>query len=121
MQQVNVPANPQLAAIFKQWADNWGKETQGDKKDMATKFHTVYKIAADLFTEGGDTELQFLHSLFEDCKQKIEHADVMSKKIRLALKDDEARAQAMIATVNTTAQEAIHVVRYLGQLLMPAK
>ncbi|PSW09978.1 hypothetical protein C9I98_25475 [Photobacterium sanctipauli] len=120
-QQVNIIPNPQIAIIFKGWAEDWAKESQGDQKDMATKFHTVYRIAAEAFIKGGEVDLQFLNALFEDCKQKLENAQAMNEKIKLALKDDDERAQAIIAKVNTTAQDAAHVVRYLGQLLMPAK
>ncbi|MGF1704036.1 hypothetical protein L4D09_27500 [Photobacterium makurazakiensis] len=121
MQQVNIIPNPQIAIIFKSWAEDWAKESQGDKKDMATKFHTVYKIAADMFTKGGDVEMQFLSALFEDCKQKLENAEAMNEKVKLAFKDDDERAQAIIAKVNSAAQDAAHVVRYLGQLLKPAQ
>ncbi len=44
----------------------------------------------------------------------------MNEKVKASLKDDDERAQAIIAKVNSAAQDAAHVVRYLGQLLMPA-
>ncbi|MGF1717598.1 hypothetical protein [Photobacterium chitinilyticum] len=120
MQQVNIAPNPQIAVIFKGWAADWAKESQADKKDMATKFHTVYSIATKVFSEGGEVEMTFLSALFQDCKQKLEMAEAMNEKVKASLKDDDERAQAIIAKVNSAAQDAAHVVRYLGQLLMPA-
>ena len=120
MQQVNIAPNPQIAVIFKGWAADWAKESQADKKDMATKFHTVYNIAAELFSKGGEVEMQFLSALFHDCKQKLEMAEAMNEKVKASLQGDDERAQAIIAKVNSAAQDAAHVVRYLGQLLMPA-
>ena len=120
MPQVNIIPNPQIAIIFKGWAADWAGESQADKKDMATKFHTVYKIAADMFIKGGEVDIQFLSALFEDCKQKLESAQAMSEKVKAALSDDDERAEAIIAKITATAQDAAHVVRYLGELLKPA-
>lgn len=119
MQQVNIIPNPQIAIIFKGWASDWEKESQAEQKNMATKFHTVYKIAADLFIKGGEVDVQFLSALFEDCKQKLEMAQAMNKKVKAALSEDDERAEAIIAKITATAQDAAHVVRYLGQLLKP--
>ncbi|KLV05232.1 hypothetical protein ABT56_12725 [Photobacterium aquae] len=120
MQQVNLIPNPQIAIIFKGWADDWAKESDPSQKDTATKFHTVYRIAAELFLKGGAVELSLLNNLFEDCKQKLEHAHAMIKKIELALADDPQKAEAIIKKINTTAQDAAHVVRYLGEILKPS-
>ncbi|MEJ2762890.1 hypothetical protein VV869_02780 [Photobacterium sp. MCCC 1A19761] len=119
MQQVNIAPNPQIAVIFKGWAEDWAKDSQANQKDMATKFHTVYTIAADLFSKGGEIELTFISALFQDCKTKLEMAEAMNQKIKASLKADDARAELLIAKVNRAAQDAAHVVRYLGQLLKP--
>lgn len=120
MQQVNIAPNPQIAIIFQGWAEDWAKESQANQKDMANKFHTVYKIAADVFSKGGDVELTFLSALFQDCQTKLEMAESMNEKIKATLQEDDARATLLIAKVTRTAQDAAHVVRYLGQLLKPA-
>ncbi|MGF1723931.1 hypothetical protein [Photobacterium nomapromontoriensis] len=120
MQLVNIAPNPQLAIIFKNWAEDWAKDVQEEKKDTATKFHTVYNIAADMFNKGGDVDMQILTLLFEDCKQKLENAHAMIAKVKAALNEDDPRAQAIISKITATANDASHVVRYLGQLLKPA-
>ncbi|MGR5065260.1 hypothetical protein [Photobacterium sp. DNB22_13_2] len=119
MPQVNIIPNPQIAIIFKGWAEDWAKEGQTNQKDMANKFHTVYRIAADMFIKGGEVDMEFLTALFEDCKQKLENAQAMNEKVKLMFNKDDERADAIIAKINTTAQDAAHVVRYLGQLLKP--
>ncbi|ELR63488.1 hypothetical protein C942_03504 [Photobacterium marinum] len=121
MQQVNIIANPHLATIFKSWAADWEKESQSGQKDMANKFHTVYTIASKLFIEGGEVELQFLNALLADCKQKCEMAIAMNEKVTASLNADDARAKAIIEKINTTAQDAAFVVRYLEEMLKPAK
>ncbi|WP_299021828.1 hypothetical protein [uncultured Photobacterium sp.] len=121
MQQVNIIANPQLAIIFKGWATDWAKESQSGQKNMANKFHTVYTIAAKLFIDGGEVELQFLNALLADCKQKSEMAEAMNEKVKTSLQGNDDRAQAIIEKINKAAQDAAYVVRYLEQLLMPAK
>lgn len=121
MQQVNIIPNPEIAIIFKDWANDWAKESDPSKKDMATKFFTVYKLAAEMFIKGGEVDLQFMSALFEDCKQKLEHAQEMNEKVRSALGDDTERAEAIIKKITHTAQDAAHVVRYLGSLLQPTQ
>ena len=120
MPQVNIVPNPQIAIIFKSWAEDWAKEGQTNQKDMANKFHTVYKIAADIFIKGGEVDMQFLSALFEDRKQKLENAQAMNAKVKMMFSEDDARAKAITAKITTTAQDAAHVVRYLGQLLKPS-
>ncbi|MDV5168623.1 hypothetical protein [Photobacterium rosenbergii] len=119
MPQVNIVPNPQIAIIFKGWAEDWAKEGQTNQKDMANKFHTVYKIAADMFIKGGEVDMEFLSALFEDCKQKLENAQAMNAKVKAALSEDDERAEAIIKKITHAAQDAAHVVRYLGQLLKP--
>ncbi|GHA42311.1 hypothetical protein ACFFLZ_14080 [Photobacterium aphoticum] len=120
MQQVTIAPNPQIATIFQKWAEDWANEAQGDKKDTANKFHTVYNIAANMFQKGGEVDLQILHALFEDCKQKLENANAMNAKVKAALSEDDPRAKAIIGKITLTANDASHVVRYLGQLLKPS-
>ncbi|MDO6500742.1 hypothetical protein [Photobacterium sanguinicancri] len=118
MQKVKLTANPQIAVIFKGWSNDWAKESQADQKDMATKFHTVYKIAADAFANGEEVELTFVSALFSDCKQKAEMAAAMNEKVKASLQSDDERAQRIIAKVNTAAQDAAYVVNYLNNVLL---
>ncbi|OAN18123.1 hypothetical protein A3K86_04265 [Photobacterium jeanii] len=118
MQKVQLTPNPQIAVIFKGWSNDWAKETQENQKDMANKFHTVYKIAADAFANGGEVEITFLSALFNDCKQKAEMAEAMNEKVKASLQADDERAQKIIAKVNTAAQDAAYVVKYLNTVLL---
>lgn len=118
MQQIKIAANPQIAVIFKTWSTEWASEVKENQKDAASKFHTVYNIAAELFAKGGEIEISFISALFNDCKQKTEMAEDMVNKITLSLKDDPERAEKYISKVNTAAQDAAFTMNYLGKLLL---
>ncbi|MCD9466863.1 hypothetical protein [Photobacterium iliopiscarium] len=118
MQPIQVQPNPQLAVIFKTWSTEWAKDVEAGKKDTANQFHTVYSIAADLFAKGGEIDVAVISALFNDCKQKTEMAEQLTNKIKIALKDDDDRAQQLITQVNTAAQDAAFAMNCLGQLLL---
>lgn len=118
MKQINIAPNSQIAVIFKGWATDWAKDVQSDKKDMAKKFHTVYNIAGELFTKGGEVEASFVSALFNDCKKKSDMAEAMNQKVVASLQDDDELAQKIIAKVNAAAQDAAFVVNHLGQILL---
>lgn len=59
-----------LQRFFKVGLRTGQKKQKQSKKDSANQFHTVYKIAGELFTKGGELDANVVSALYNDCKQK---------------------------------------------------
>ncbi|HIF9320469.1 TPA: hypothetical protein ACX6QP_000934 [Photobacterium damselae] len=118
MQKIKITPNPHVAAIFQGWSEDWSKEAKAEQKDSANQFHTVYKIAGELFTKGGELDANVVSALYNDCKQKVTMSKAMVDKVKSALTNDEEKAELLIKKINTTAQDAAYIVKELGQQML---